>query len=661
MDVGQGLQHLTEWEKQGRLLPQTVSVRTGSGGLQCYFAYPDLDFDPKTKAGLCGNTGIDVRANGGQVVAPPSLHPSGNRYGWVDGCSPDQAAVADPPDWLVEMLRQDGKPLTNPRPPRIVVFDEMPPPQAHIDFLHPHLNQKLVTTSTGQLRRGLDASLKSRWQAHPDQFAVERRLIAAIGNLWLPPEVRPWLADDGVTLMSPDDDALDYLTLKPGHRCAQEISGGRWVSDGRYTKHQPPVTAITQMLRLMLGQVRVLIPWDQRVNRWGNRRRRDRLDTLIIPVTIRSGSREPVDLWAAVPAQRQRLIKPIASAVEAVISQCSDPPTVSYWAEGDNKFWFAVHATERLSVDELLLLRDGIIDMAIEGNPDIWFFGERRCFPDDDEASVLIYEVGLGNLDATPCPLPFSFHPAHPDRMMMAFDPATGEFYDNQVEFLLSLQRRSSLGALLSALTDSQAPSVRAAAARRRVVAALDIGNVSDLYVQLEMNATAQPESVQRDWETYVRWRDGDDEPWLTGLDAYNALFGQSLQNATDGSVETGGEPAIADSGDARVGADDAAEVFARQGWRSRLPQSIPGLYSILIGAGVLARVLAVMRDDGLLDSPVAGQECCLNWKTKWWSAMWGAPPTPNCGKKLSSSSSAHSPTSLISSMPPFVFLLHAR
>jgi hypothetical protein len=291
-------------------------------------------------------------------------------------------------------------------------------------------------------------------------------------------------------------------------------------------------------------------------------------------------------LWAAVPAQRQRLIKPIASAVEAVISQCSDPPTVSYWAEGDNEFWVSVHATERLSVDELLSLRDGIIVMATESNPDIWFFGKRRCFPDDDEASVLIYEVGLGNLDATPCPLPFSFHPDYPDRMMMALDPDSGEFYDDQVGFLLSLQRRSSLGALLSALIDSQTPSVRAAAARRRVVAALDIGNVSDLYVQLSINATALPKSVQRDWDTYLRWRDGNARLWLTGLDVYDALYGQSRENGTGGSSAIEVEPAIVDAGDARVGTDDAADMFARQGWRSRLPQSIPGLYSTLIGAG---------------------------------------------------------------------------
>jgi putative DNA primase/helicase len=42
--------------------------------------------------------GIDVRADGGYVICPPSIHPSGRAYAWsVDSAS----AFADPPAWLL--------------------------------------------------------------------------------------------------------------------------------------------------------------------------------------------------------------------------------------------------------------------------------------------------------------------------------------------------------------------------------------------------------------------------------------------------------------------------------------------------------------------------------------------------------------------------------
>jgi hypothetical protein len=58
-------------------LPATATVRTGGGGWHFYFAYPG--FPVKCSASVIA-PGIDVRGDGGYVVAPPSLHVSGNRY-----------------------------------------------------------------------------------------------------------------------------------------------------------------------------------------------------------------------------------------------------------------------------------------------------------------------------------------------------------------------------------------------------------------------------------------------------------------------------------------------------------------------------------------------------------------------------------------------------
>lgn len=54
----------------------TFTVRTGGGGFHFYYEHPG-GFIP-CRVGL--RPGLDIRADGGYVVAPPSSHPSGNTY-----------------------------------------------------------------------------------------------------------------------------------------------------------------------------------------------------------------------------------------------------------------------------------------------------------------------------------------------------------------------------------------------------------------------------------------------------------------------------------------------------------------------------------------------------------------------------------------------------
>lgn len=73
--------HLKNWEKENNLaLNDEARVITGSGGYHFYYKYPKGFGNIKNKTGIL--PGVDVRANGGQVVAPPSLHISGGKYEW---------------------------------------------------------------------------------------------------------------------------------------------------------------------------------------------------------------------------------------------------------------------------------------------------------------------------------------------------------------------------------------------------------------------------------------------------------------------------------------------------------------------------------------------------------------------------------------------------
>lgn len=66
--------------KKRRPLPRGPQVLTGGGGQHLYFAHPGGSV--ANSSGRLGD-GLDVRGDGGYVVAPPSLHMTGNSYKWL--------------------------------------------------------------------------------------------------------------------------------------------------------------------------------------------------------------------------------------------------------------------------------------------------------------------------------------------------------------------------------------------------------------------------------------------------------------------------------------------------------------------------------------------------------------------------------------------------
>lgn len=100
-----GTESLGQLESDYHPLPPTLEARTGGGGRHLYFRYPKREL--RNRVGL--RPGIDVRADGGVIVAPPSLHPSGKHYVWAPGAGPDEQAPARLPQWLDDLL-QDPEP-----------------------------------------------------------------------------------------------------------------------------------------------------------------------------------------------------------------------------------------------------------------------------------------------------------------------------------------------------------------------------------------------------------------------------------------------------------------------------------------------------------------------------------------------------------------------
>ncbi|MDH5296605.1 MAG: bifunctional DNA primase/polymerase [Nitrospirota bacterium] len=157
-------------------LPATPEVLTGGGGRHLYFQYPGCPLG--NSAGKLG-PGLDIRADGGQVVAPPSIHPkTGGSYEWEVAHHPDDVPPAPLPDWLLRLMTTKGEKHVN-RPSQI---------------FHDGSRNDSLTQEAGKLRRiglsetELQASLSAinQERCRPPLDENEVRRIAQSISRYLP-------------------------------------------------------------------------------------------------------------------------------------------------------------------------------------------------------------------------------------------------------------------------------------------------------------------------------------------------------------------------------------------------------------------------------------------------------------------------------------------
>ena len=113
VDGMEGEQSLRQLEQSNGELPPTVEAITGKGR-HCYFRIGEHGAVRNSASQIA--PGLDIRGDGGYVIAPPSVHPSGRPYAWSVDTTRD---FADAPDWLLTMVAaaksgstgKAGKPL----------------------------------------------------------------------------------------------------------------------------------------------------------------------------------------------------------------------------------------------------------------------------------------------------------------------------------------------------------------------------------------------------------------------------------------------------------------------------------------------------------------------------------------------------------------------
>src|SRR5437899_3731387 len=93
--------------QQGIFLPKTATVQTGRG-YHAYYARPGgRQFENRVallkdgKEKTAGGSQVDIRGDGGYVVAPPSVHGSGRVYQWA---IPPTDPLALLPDEIISLL-----------------------------------------------------------------------------------------------------------------------------------------------------------------------------------------------------------------------------------------------------------------------------------------------------------------------------------------------------------------------------------------------------------------------------------------------------------------------------------------------------------------------------------------------------------------------------
>lgn len=107
-----GFDSLRRWEAAEGDLPSTATSITGSGGNQYLYR---SDVPIKSRVGVL--KGIDVRGEGGYIVAPPSIHPNGRRYTWDIDAHLNDIGITEADDNVIKLATyrmKDGNSFSLP-------------------------------------------------------------------------------------------------------------------------------------------------------------------------------------------------------------------------------------------------------------------------------------------------------------------------------------------------------------------------------------------------------------------------------------------------------------------------------------------------------------------------------------------------------------------
>jgi len=184
-----GFDGIEDLEATHGRLPFGPIVLTGGGGTHSYFR-PEPGDAPPCRTGLGGFAGVDLKSEGGYVIAPPSIHPSGEAYTWHPVLGENEV--------LPELPRAIPD-LATARPERqktsYTTETWMPSAEALVAY-DPRVRERFERGSAGLVDAspsGIDYSLACRLAVRgADGATIERIVTESRARAGLPPKRRTY-------------------------------------------------------------------------------------------------------------------------------------------------------------------------------------------------------------------------------------------------------------------------------------------------------------------------------------------------------------------------------------------------------------------------------------------------------------------------------------
>jgi replicative DNA helicase len=114
-------EHAVKYAEDEGGFPDTPKVITGKGS-HAYMRYPGFEVRNDVRKEL----DIDIRGDGGYVVAPPSIHGNGNQYTWEEGFSIFKIDPAPCEQWMLDYLKDVANSSSKPAKEKIPKPSESP-------------------------------------------------------------------------------------------------------------------------------------------------------------------------------------------------------------------------------------------------------------------------------------------------------------------------------------------------------------------------------------------------------------------------------------------------------------------------------------------------------------------------------------------------------
>lgn len=152
--------------------PKTPKVKTGKG-FHIYMKYPGFE----VKNNVNKNLAIDIRGDGGYVVAPPSVHGSGRRYLWEKGFSLSEIDPAPCTPWMVDYLKDLAAPKDKPVKEAPLIKDDKGPEKTTTAKTYVEIIQKGCP-------KGERDDTATRLIGHWFECGMEEKEIWEVARIW---------------------------------------------------------------------------------------------------------------------------------------------------------------------------------------------------------------------------------------------------------------------------------------------------------------------------------------------------------------------------------------------------------------------------------------------------------------------------------------------